>query len=357
MKNILFVGGGTLGHIFPSFAVAEHLPKTHEPLFIIGTKKAEIDVMTQSGYRFFSLDVPPFPRECSLSLFLFPLQFLRACVRACSLLRSTKISIVFSKGGYVSVPVCCAAFLLNIPIIWHASDSVLSRSDRLFQRVSRVFCTGFPPHALGIPSSCSVRYTGNPVRSSLCSGSKDEALRITGLSAEKPTILVLGGSQGALSINLALQEMLPLFVSSVQIIHLTGEGKHITFSHPSYYASPFSSDALPHFYALADIIVSRAGAGSISEVATLSKPLILIPLEGIADDHQVHNAEVLRDAGAARLLPQKRIAELPTILQGLVEDLSQQRTLGNTLHTFFPSESARHISSILLDEALLTSVE
>ncbi len=357
MKNILFVGGGTLGHIFPSFAVAECLPKECDVLFVIGTKKAEVDALTHSEHRCVSLDAPPFPRELSASFFLFPFSFLRAFCRAFFLLRKEHISVIFSKGGYVSVPVCLAAFFQRIPIIWHASDSVLSQSDRLFLPLARVFCTGFPLDVLGLSSVKLARHTGNPVRSFMMHGSKADGYRITGFSEAKPTLLVLGGSQGALSINIALQDMLPTLVEFCQVIHLTGEGKAIPFFHPSYYSSTFSFDDLPHLYSISDVVLSRAGAGGISELASLSKPTILVPLEGVADDHQVKNATVLSDARATLFLSQDALHTVPEILQKLFRDPLQTQHLGEQLHSFFPSNSASTIASILLDVCAGVRVE
>jgi UDP-N-acetylglucosamine--N-acetylmuramyl-(pentapeptide) pyrophosphoryl-undecaprenol N-acetylglucosamine transferase len=358
MGTILFAGGGTLGHILPSLAVQERLPSHQSTFFLIGTKQAEIDAVINAGMPFASLNVPPFPPVFSVDFLLFPFRFLRAFVRSFFFLTQQNVSVVFSKGGYVSVPVCLAAYSLRIPIVWHASDSVLSRSDRCFLSLASVFCTGFPLDDLGLSSSPCIRCTGNPVRSLLCKGSKDEALRITNLRPDQPTVLIMGGSQGALSINQAVQTMLDELLIMVQVIHLTGEGKGVTYTHPSYYTCSFADgEHLSHLYALADIVVSRAGAGSISELAALRKPTILIPLEGVAHDHQVRNAEVLATANAALHLPQSQIDELPTLLRETLSGSQTCITLGTNLHHFFPLDAAASLATILLDEARGTQIE
>lgn len=281
MINILMVGGGSAGHIAPMVAVAEALPNA-DITFVCSDRPSDGNFLTIEGRPFHTL---PLPRG--------PDAFIRAFTKSRRILAEKQSDVIFSKGGSVSVPLCLAAWTKRIPIVVHESDAVMGRANRIVSLIAHVVLRGTE--------------IGNPIRSRITQGKKVEGLRITNLSGQKPVLLVMGGSQGAQTINDAVTTHLDELLATVDIIHLTGPGKKTAQNKPGYYATEFGSDVLPHLYAAADLAISRAGASSIAELAACGIPMILIPIRGLAGDHQVKNAIVAQKTYDAIVLPQDRL--------------------------------------------------
>ncbi len=350
-STILFSGGGSLGHVVPSIAVAEHIRRDHPDcrlVFVCANRANEIDLLSRLHYSYRTLCSVRCPRGLTLSLFTFPFLCIYAHIQAWKILQEEQPSVIFSKGGFASVPIALNAFLKGIPIVLHESDSVMSLSSRLIAKVATSICMGFPD--VRIPRSLQKKYrhTGNPIRTDILRGAEAAGQRITGFSGRRPVVMVIGGSQGSVALNRAVEAKLHLLVNLADIIHLTGEGKMINVHHARYFARTAVIDELPHLYALADIVVSRAGAGVLSELAALKKPVIVTPLAGVAHDHQVHNAEFLKQKGAIVLLKQERIAELPTVIHTLLQNPSTCTALGNRLSDIFPLNAAAQIAEEIL---------
>ncbi|MCA9370376.1 MAG: UDP-N-acetylglucosamine--N-acetylmuramyl-(pentapeptide) pyrophosphoryl-undecaprenol N-acetylglucosamine transferase [Candidatus Peregrinibacteria bacterium] len=304
MQTILFVGGGSVGHIAPSVAVWDAC-KTLQPdlsaHFICSPRQDDAAFLKKNTLPFTVLNAP----RASL---LFPVQFVKAVRSAKQILDAVKPDIIFSKGGYVSLPICFEAHRRKIPIILHESDAVSGYANTIVSRWATHVCTGFP--------------TGNPIRKEITEGSKKEARRITGFDGSKPVLLVMGGSQGATSINEAIIAQLDDLLLRCDIIHITGrnKGSYVPLAR-NYYATEFANEELKHFYALADIALSRAGAGSIAELVANDIPSILVPLRGVGHDHQYKNALAAVESSACIHLEQK---ELRTKLLPTVHTLSTQ---------------------------------
>lgn len=349
--TILFSGGGSLGHVVPSLAVAEELRKRRPDcrvVFVCANRGNEKELLVRAGEAFRPLHAPKSPRGLSPSLLLFPFSFLCACFEAAGILSREKPQLIFSKGGFVSVPVCIAAWLRSIPIVLHESDSVMSLSSRLIARMAVIVCTGFPDVPVSPSISHKVHVTGNPVRSGVLRGSEDAAKRITGFSGRRPVVLIIGGSQGSVALNQAVEMSLQQLINVADVIHLTGVGKGTGASHARYIAWPITVDELPDFYALSDIVISRAGAGVLSELAALKKPVIVVPLAGVAHDHQVRNAAVVSEKSAGILLRQEELGRLVDVVKTLVVDEPKRRALGENLALLFPAGAADRIVDILL---------
>lgn len=351
--TVLFSGGGSLGHLVPSLAVAEALRKIRPDIrtvFVCADREEEMQRLTEKSQRFHALRAPKFPRGLSLSILTFPFLFLVACIRAKKILTAEKPDLVFSKGGFVSVPVCVIAAMKKIPIVLHESDGTMSLSARIVARLAVKICTGFP--SIGLPErfSSRIRHTGNPVRREMFSGSKAAGQRITGFSGRRPVLMILGGSQGSIALNEAAAASLPSLLEYADIIHITGVGKGIDVSHARYFARETVSDELPHLYALADAVLSRAGAGTLCELGVLRKAAIVVPLTGVAHDHQLRNAEFLAKKHALVLLPQANLRELSTVVARLLSDEEQRHALGGALHDSFPPDAAEKIARIILAE-------
>lgn len=350
--TIIFCGGGSLGHIAPSVAVADEVRRLRPdcvPVFLCSSRPDEAAMLRAAGYDFHTIAAGKFPRGVSLRLLTFPFLFVISFFQSLSLLRRLRPVAVFGKGGFVSVPPVLAARCLGIPIVVHASDSMPNLSDRLLGSVARTVCTGFPTE--GFPSSLrrKILVTGNPIRSAILRGSRDAGCRLTGFSGKRPVLLVIGGSQGSVALNQAVEKSFDQLLALADIIHLTGKGKGVDRSHARYFVRPFVLDELPHLYALSDLALSRAGASALSELGALKKAVLVVPLEGVAHDHQLRNAESLADRGAVDLLRQSELSTLVSRVQALLSSSERRMTLGTNLAAAFPANAAVTISRALLD--------
>lgn len=350
--TIVFAGGGSGGHVTPGIAVAETLARacpSCRSIFFCADHDAETSLIALAGFEYRTIRAAKFPRGLSHRLLIFPLLFPLSVIKAWLLLAEYTPSIVFSKGGYTSVPVCVAAWMRGIPILLHCSDSVPSLSDWLIGTVARTVCTGFPPDAFPETLQKRAVQTGNPVRLMIAEGSKAAGLRITGFSGRKPVLLIIGGSQGSKTLNETLDAHFQSFIEVADIIHLTGEGKGIARTHARYVALSRVTEELPHLYALADLVVTRAGAGVLSELAAGRKAAIVVPLPGVAHDHQVSNARALEAKGAVVVLSQDRMKNLFFTVNEMLADAGRRESLGQALHDALPTDAASRIAKIILD--------
>ncbi len=358
-KTILFVGGGSLGHVAPCVAVAS-VVGTRAPVrtvFVCADREEETAFLAHAKVPFHTLRAPKFPRMMSFAALAFPFTFFIAFWQAKKIIETESPDLVFSKGGYVSVPVCLVAKWKNIPIVLHESDSVMGMSTLLIAKWARTICTGFKDIAVPSSIASKVVHTGNPVRAVVAHGSESAGQRITGFSGRRPVVMIIGGSQGSLAINQAVEKSLGALIDLADIIHLTGKGKEIPVSHARYFARPTVIEELPHLYALSDLIISRSGAGVLSELAMLRKPVITIPLEGVAHDHQVKNAEALVALNAVVLLEQEELQTLAECVRELLSDDAKRTSLGLSLAAAFPVDASERIAAILLAPASDSSIQ
>lgn len=355
-RPILFCGGGSLGHIVPSIAIAQALKKLdpQTPVLFICQKRADdIAFIRQAGFAHRSIVAGKFPRGLTVRWITFPFLSPIAVIQSVTLLTKLRPQLIFSKGGFVSLPVCLVGWLMRIPIVLHESDAVVGMSNGLIARLAKTICVGFP-HPDGLAKKHSVVITGNPVRAIIERGSKDAGKRLTGFSGRKPVILITGGSQGARAINDAVDAQFDALLNAGDIIHLTGKGKYLGRTHAHYWAREIVSDELPHLYALADIVITRAGAGTLSELAAATKAALVIPIVGLANNHQVENAKRLLKAHAVRVLPQTELDSLATTVAALARHPHELRRLGAALHDYFPAHADVSVAHIILDACAKT---
>ena len=342
MQKILFVGGGSIGHIAPSVAVWCAYKEAHpdaEALFVCTSRTDETDYLADEGLAYKTLDA----HRLSIS---FPWKFLHAYRQSQQIIGSFDPALIFSKGGYVSVPLCLAAHKKNIPIVLHESDVVSGRANRLVARWTKKICLGFPP-TYDIRNT-KYEFTGNPTPAKVTQGSREEGIRITGFSGDRPVLLVTGGSQGAQAFNEVITENIEALLAHCDIIHLTGRGKTGTSPRQGYWTRPFVTDDLPHLYAVADLALSRAGAGNIAELAANAVPTILVPLRGIAHDHQYINAQRAAETGGCIHLEQKELDEkIVGTIRDLLEDEKQQQEMKHNMAKLqFPDASGQIVKII-----------
>ena len=346
MQNILFVGGGSVGHIAPAVSVWEECQRKRPDLtahFVCSPRLDDAAFLEKQNLPYTVLDAP----RMSLR---YLLAFGKAVREAKAILDTQKPDIIFSKGGYVSLPLCFAAKRRKIPIVLHESDSVSGRANMIVSRWADHICTGFPIQ--NTQHAKRQTHTGNPIRKEITEGSREEALRITGFDGSKPILLVMGGSQGAKAINELALSLLDDLLLRFDIIHITGRNKadeHTPERTDHYYITEFAHEELAHFYAAADLALSRAGAGSIAEIAANSIPAILVPLRGVGHDHQRKNAELAMRSGGCIHLEQSELATklLPT-LHTLIADEDRRREMSKCLHTLSSPDAALQITEIIL---------
>ncbi|MBI4138479.1 MAG: undecaprenyldiphospho-muramoylpentapeptide beta-N-acetylglucosaminyltransferase [Candidatus Wildermuthbacteria bacterium] len=325
--KILFAGGGTGGHILPIVAVARELRKQagtqKTEFFYMGPKDDFSDMISsQEGIRIMRISAGKVRRDGSfaaiskniLDTFIkTPLGILQAFFRIFFLAPD----LIFSKGGYGSVPSVLAGWILRVPIILHESDVMPGVANRVSGKFANDIFISFP-ETPGFPRK-KVQQVGNPIREDLLSGSLQEANRLFSLQGGKPVILIMGGSQGSQRINDMLVNIAREMLKEYEIIHQTGDKNFQETKKeaevaipkellPFYHPVPFLKETdLKHAFSVADLVVNRAGAGSIFEIAALGKPSILVPLPEAAQNHQLENAYAYNKAGACIVLEESNL--------------------------------------------------
>lgn len=312
-QRILFTGGGTGGHVYPGLAVLSHL-RTKGPYEVawIGSKRGvERSLVEEEGVSFIGIPAGKFRREFSLKNITDLFRVAGGIVASLYRLQRLKPHLLFSKGGFVSVPPVLAAFVLRIPVISHESDMDPGLATRIALPLARKLLVPFPESVEKYP----IRYrsklavTGNPVREEIFQGNPELGRQLLGLRKDKPILLVLGGSQGAMEINRLVWSSLEELVKDFQVVHQVGPlhtetSEFKEFSRlEGYVAKGYFKGELPHVLAMADVVVSRAGAGTLWELAALCKPMLLIPLRGTGTrGDQVRNARLFELHGWAKAL-------------------------------------------------------
>ncbi len=340
--NILFVGGGSVGHIAPSIAVWEELKKMlpdSSAHFVCSPRRDDAPFLEKYGLSYTVTDAP------RLSL-MFPLKFFGALKHARKILDTQKPDVIFSKGGYVSLPLCFAAKKKGIPIVMHESDAVSGRANSIVSRWATAICTSFPDNRQ--PTTDNRQHTGNPVRKAITQGSREEGLRIAGLSGQKPILLITGGSQGAEAINKAVESILKDLLLRCNIIHITGRGKGNNHEAEGYFQMEFATKELPDLYACTDIAISRGGANALTDFSVCGIPTIVIPLRGKGHDHQYKNAILAEETGGCIHLEQSDLnAKLLSTVHELVSDEDKLKEMSANIGKLSSSDAAVQIAKII----------
>lgn len=308
MKTIVFTGGGTAGHVTPNLALISRLDKSEWNIHYFGMSDSIEQRLLKDcpEVQFHCITSGKVRRYFSLKNLTDPFKVLKGIRQARSLLKKIKPDVVFSKGGFVSVPVVMAA-KKRCPVIVHESDYTPGLANRIATKYADTVCITFSDTDKHIKGDKAV-LTGTPIREELFSGSKERAMKFTGLSGEKPVLLVMGGSQGAQAINELVRSALPMLLPRFDIIHLCGEGKvDTTIASEGYLQYAYIGEQLPDIFALADLVVSRAGSNSIFEFLALELPAILIPLPLSASrGDQILNANYFEQRSYAVKLDQEQ---------------------------------------------------
>ncbi len=310
MKRIILTGGGTAGHVTPNIALLPRLRELDYDIQYIGSYNGmEKELIEKEGIPYHGIATGKLRRYFSLQNFTDPFRVIKGFGEARSLVKSLNPDIIFSKGGFVSVPVVLAASSLKVPVIIHESDMTPGLANRISFRGATKICCNFPETMENLPKDKAV-LTGQPIRQELLTGDKNKALEFTGLSGDKPTIMVTGGSLGAVAVNEAVRAILPDLLKTYQVVHLCGKGKvdESLQGLDGYVQYEYISDEMKDLFALADLVISRAGANAICELLALHKPNLLIPLTANASrGDQILNARSFEKQGYSVVLEEEEI--------------------------------------------------
>ncbi|MDE5588142.1 MAG: undecaprenyldiphospho-muramoylpentapeptide beta-N-acetylglucosaminyltransferase [Acetatifactor sp.] len=300
MKKIVLTGGGTAGHVTPNIALLPALKKAGYEITYMGSHDGiEKKLISDFDIPYVGISAGKFRRYFDLKNFTDPFRVIKGFSEAKKFLKEYMPNVVFSKGGFVSVPVVRAAAVLKIPCIIHESDMTPGLANKLCVSAAKKVCCNFPETLKLLPAEKAV-LTGSPIRSELSQGNRIGGLNMCGFSANKPVIMVIGGSLGAANVNKAVREALPRLLEDYQVVHLCGKDKvdNLLLNTPGYKQFEYIKAELKDLFAMADLVISRAGANAICELLALKKPNILIPLPAASSrGDQLLNARSFESQG------------------------------------------------------------
>ncbi|MCM4169401.1 UDP-N-acetylglucosamine--N-acetylmuramyl-(pentapeptide) pyrophosphoryl-undecaprenol N-acetylglucosamine transferase [Arenibacter antarcticus] len=353
MDNYRFIlsGGGTGGHIYPAIAIANELKVRYpdaEFLFVGAKDRMEMEKVPQAGYKIEGLWISGLQRKLSLTNLMFPFKVISSLMKAAEIVKRFRPHVVVGTGGFASGPMLRVAAGKGIPCLLQEQNSYAGITNKLLANKVRKICVAYDGMEAFFPAQKIVK-TGNPVRSDLVSIGTDasEAIAFFQLQPGKNIVLVLGGSLGARRINELIAEKLPLFKSmGIQLIWQCGKLYYDEYiKHESEAVRVFSFiNRMDLAYSAAGIIISRAGAGAVSELSIVGKPVVFIPSPNVAEDHQTKNANSLAVVDAAILIKEKDLeAEFDTVFSRLVESKEYREELGNNIKKLAMPNAANDI--------------
>ena len=353
-KKIVLTGGGTAGHVTPNIALIPHLRESGFEISYIGSYEGiEKRLITDFDIPYYGIATGKFRRYLDLKNLTDPFRVIKGYAEARKALKNIRPDVIFSKGGFVSVPVVRAAASLHIPCIIHESDMTPGLANKLCIPVADKVCCNFPETISMLPKEKAV-LTGSPIREELTKGDKIAALNMCGFTANKPVIMVFGGSLGAASVNDAVRKALPSLLNDFQVVHICGKDKidETLKRQAGYVQFEYVKAELKDLFAMADVVISRAGANSICELLALKKPNLLIPLSANSSrGDQILNAKSFESQGfsmvidddllTSELLAEKAI-ELYFTRQTYIEAMGRSNQFGSikTIMKLIESETA-----------------
>lgn len=354
--KVILSGGGTGGHIFPAVAIANEIKKLvpHvEILFVGALGKMEMEKVPNAGYKIVGVPIAGIQRKLTLANLKLPFLIIRSLLKTKRIIKDFKPDVVVGTGGYASGPLLRAATNNHIPTLLHEGNSYAGITNKILSKKATKVCVAYEGMEKFFPKE-KIILTGNPVRQDIqdIKNKKNEALSFFKLSPNKKTILVIGGSLGARTINEAMGSSLQNLVDqNIQLLWQTGKTYYTTALEQ---AKPFSNNAIYPLefisrmdlaYAAADVVISRAGASSISELCNIGMPSILVPSPNVAEDHQTKNAMALVNKNAAMLIKDSEAREkLVTTAIALLNNTAQQVTLTNNISQMAFQNSANVIA-------------
>jgi len=353
--NILISGGGTGGHIYPALAIANEL-KVRYPeanfLFVGAKDKMEMEKVPQAGYKIIGLWISGIQRKLTLKNLMFPVKLIDSMFKAGKIIRKFKPDIAIGTGGFASGPTLLVASRRRIPTLIQEQNSFPGITNKYLGKKANIICVAYDNLERFFPANKIIK-TGNPVRESLLSihvkNKIDEARELFNLKKKRKTILVLGGSLGARKINELIEKNIPFFKEQkVQVLWQCGKLYYEEYKKydekKNVHVHAFINQ-MDLAYAAADIIISRAGASSVSELCIVGKPTIFIPSPNVAEDHQTKNAKSIEEKHGAILLRESELETFPIVFETLMKDEGKQESLSENIKELALPNATNHIVS------------
>jgi len=327
-KRIVLTGGGTAGHVTPHLSLIPRLKEMGYEIHYIGTNGIEKQMIAKiTDIQYHEVKSGKLRRYFSWQNFIDPFKVIWGALQSVAAIARIKPDVCFSKGGFVSVPVVVGAWLCRVPVVCHESDLTPGLANRICTRFAKKVCTTFSECAKAIGAKGV--HTGTPLRPELFQGSRASGLALAGFDGSKPVLLMTGGSLGAQSVNKCLRESLPSLLPHMDVLHLCGKGNldESLMDTKGYCQKEFLSEEMPDALAVADIVLSRAGSNTLSELLALQKPMLLVPYPlGASRGDQIQNAKSYASQGLARVLMQEDMTA-QTMTDGLIKLLEQKEAL------------------------------
>ena len=354
MIKIILAGGGTGGSVMPLLAVADEIKnkKSETEFLFIGTRKGipEKELVKNKNIPYQAIFSGKFRRYISLKNIIDPFLILIGFFQSFFIILKFNPKAIFSAGGFVSVPLAWAAWLLRKPIFIHQQDIVPGLANKLIAPLAKKITISFDKSFKNFSRQKTI-LTGNPVRKEILQGSKEKAIKQFNLDNNLPVLLIIGGGTGAQKINEMIVQIVPKLVEFCQIIHLTGKGKEIKdkkLNFENYHQYEFLNQGIPDIYQVADLIISRAGLGVLTELSILKKPMICIP---IPDSHQEFNAQYFADQEALILINQKILkpGQLLEKIKQIINSEKKLKDLSNNIGQLAHLRAGEKIAKIILE--------
>ena len=351
MKHIILTGGGTAGHVTPNIALIPRLKELDYKISYIGSYNGiEKELIEQLGIPYYGISSGKLRRYLDLKNLTDPLRVIKGYAEARMLMKKLNPDVVFSKGGFVTVPVVKAAAAFHIPVLIHESDMTPGLANRISIPSATKVCCNFPETVASLPAEKAV-LTGTPIRAELLNGNAEAGRNFCGFTEDKPVLMIIGGSLGAQAVNESVRKILPQLLKSFQVVHLCGKDKldSALLDTPGYRQYEYIKEELPDLFAMADIVISRAGANAICELLALKKPNLLIPLSARASrGDQILNAHSFEKQGFSVVMEEEQITD--ESLLSAIRDLYANRDRYIRTMT-----AAQHIDSIHTITTLIES--
>ena len=349
MKRIVLTGGGTAGHVSPNQALIPHLLEEGWDIHYIGTKNGIERTLIEpmQGVTYHAVSSGKLRRYFDWKNFTDPFRVIAGAFQSIGVIGRLKPNVVFSKGGFVSVPVVFGAAICGVPVVMHESDITPGLANKLCKPFAKSVCTTFPECAkLLAPKGV---LTGTPLRAQIFSGDRARGLKLAGFDGQKPVLMMIGGSLGAQTVNAVLREALPALTKRFDVLHVCGKGNLDASleNTPGYKQFEYLSDELPDAFACADIMLSRAGSNALMEFQALARPLLLVPYpKGASRGDQILNAQSLEKRGLCHVLLQENMTP-QTLTDALMQTWAERDKLTAAVKNAPPADGTKRVLEMI----------
>jgi UDP-N-acetylglucosamine--N-acetylmuramyl-(pentapeptide) pyrophosphoryl-undecaprenol N-acetylglucosamine transferase len=355
VKNIVLTGGGTAGHVTPNIALISILKQNDWDINYIGSKVGVEKKMIEGiNIPYHSIRCGKLRRYFSWQNFLDPINLLIGIAQSYCLLRKLQIEVIFSKGGFVALPVVIGGYLNRIPVVIHESDMTPGLANKLSFPFAKKICTNFISTKKHIKNSLKIETTGTPIREQLFNGSKDKGIKLCEFNDELPCLLVIGGGQGSVAINKAIRESLDEVCKRYQVIHLCGRDKldETLINRKNYCQFEYANEEIADLFAASSLVVSRAGANSLCEILALKKPHVLVPLSiKVSRGDQIQNAKYFAKEGISTVIDEDDLTK-STLLEAIASAETNSKAAIEKMKKLNISSAGSGIFNILKNIAL-----